>query len=310
MMNAFLQPRNFSLGILCSWLFLLAATLHCQEAAPLADEASADPAAGQTTAAGSSAQRDVSLRQLPRNFISDQKDLWFFPGKLAQGRHWLPTIGVVGATAGLLAADPHDVSYFRRTSNFHGFNRAFSGKITALEIGILPASFYVLGLARKDSYSQKTALFAGEAIAGSLVLYAVINGATRRVAAFRHCSTGPFQRYVFSRSQWRFQPQLPFRAHHSGVFGGNSFRDTLPDSPLGAVGRLRGRRSHSILTHHVAIPFSSRCIPGRGSGLLHQPLRRAARALTPCSRIPGAETKLETLFGTGNSCGGWLHPRR
>jgi membrane-associated phospholipid phosphatase len=217
MMNTFRHPRNLSLGVLCRWLFVSAATLHCQEAAPLAGEALADPAAGQTTAAGSSVQRDVSWRQLPKNFVSDQKDLWFFPGKLARGRHLLPTVAVVGVTAGLLAADPHDVSYFRRTSDFHGFNRAFSGKITALEIGIVPTSFYVLGLARKDSYSQKTALFAGEAVADSLVLYAVINAATRRLRPSDIAPQGPFNDTFFRAHNGVFNHSFP-SGHTTAAF--------------------------------------------------------------------------------------------
>jgi len=193
------------LGILTLWLFLSAGNLHCQEAAPLIGEAPSDPAPGQSAGAGSPVQRDVSLRQLPRNLMSDQKDLWLFPGKLAHGQHWLPTVAVVGVTAGLLAADPHDVSYFRRTSSFHEFNRAFSGKATALEIGLVPASFYAIGLARKNSYSQKTALFAGEAVADSLILYGVINAVTRRLRPSDIAPQGPFS-------------DTFFRAHN-GVFG-------------------------------------------------------------------------------------------
>jgi membrane-associated phospholipid phosphatase len=217
MMNTSRRRRSLSFGILCLWLSLSAAALHCQEAAPLAGEALADPAPGQTAGAGSSVQRDVSWRLLPRNFISDQKDLWFFPGKLAQGRHWLPTVAVVGVTAGLLAADPHDVSYFRRTSSFHGFNQAFSGKITALEIGLVPASFYVMGLARKDSYSQKTALFAGEAVADSLVLYAVINAATRRLRPSDITPQGPFNDTFFRAHNGVFNHSFP-SGHTTAAF--------------------------------------------------------------------------------------------
>jgi membrane-associated phospholipid phosphatase len=211
------RRRWLPIGFLCLWVLQSPDILRCQETAPLASEASADPAAGQTTPAGSSVQRDVSLRQLPRNFISDQKDLWFFPGKLAQGRHLLPTVAVVGVTTGLLAADPHDVSYFRRTSSFHGFNQAFSGKITALEIGIVPASLYVLGLARKDSYSQKTALFAGEAVADSLVLYAVINAATRRLRPSDIAPQGPFDDTFFRAHNGVFNHSFP-SGHATAAF--------------------------------------------------------------------------------------------
>src|SRR6266850_7462052 len=75
--------------------------------------------AQQTTPAGApkpdmpaAKDREVSWRTLPRNFLQDQKEIWLFPTQLAKGRHWLPTVGVVGATAILIAADPTT----RRTS--------------------------------------------------------------------------------------------------------------------------------------------------------------------------------------------------
>ena len=216
-MHSHCRPRLLPIGFLCLWLSLSTSILHCQDIAPLVGEAPSDPAQGQSAGTGSSVQRDVSLRQLPRNFISDQKDLWFFPGKLAQGRHWLPTVAVVGATAGLLAADPHDVSYFRRTSRLHGFNQAFSGKATALEIGLVPASFYVLGLARKDSYSQKTALFAGEAAADSLILYGVINAVTRRLRPSDIVPQGPFTDTFFRAHNGLFNHSFP-SGHATAAF--------------------------------------------------------------------------------------------
>src|SRR5437879_2804177 len=58
--------------------------------------ASADAPKQTATIAG---ERDVSWRTLPQNFLQDQKEIWLFPTQLAKGRHWLPTLGVVGATA-------------------------------------------------------------------------------------------------------------------------------------------------------------------------------------------------------------------
>src|SRR5690348_7460522 len=46
--------------------------------------------------------REVSWRSLPKDFLHDQKDIWLFPGQLAKGRHWLPTLAIVGGTAGLI----------------------------------------------------------------------------------------------------------------------------------------------------------------------------------------------------------------
>ena len=174
---------------------LTTGVLHAQEvASAVASSAPDDPAQTPGSAAG---WRDVSLRRLPANFLSDQKDLWLFPEKLAHGRHWLPTIVVIGVTTGLLAADPHDVSYFRRTTTFDGFNRVMSGRATTLEIGLVPAAFYGIGLVRKRPYMEKTALFAGEAFADSMVVYGVINAVTRRLRPSDMPPQGPFSDTFF-----------------------------------------------------------------------------------------------------------------
>ena len=127
------------------------------------------------------AERDVSWRTLPRNFLQDQKDIWLFPVQLAKGRHWLPTLAVSGVTAALIVADPHDTPYFRRTTRFETFNDAFSGRITAGEIAIVPAAFLVVGHFRHDSYAEKTALLAGEAYANSAIVDVLMKVATRRL---------------------------------------------------------------------------------------------------------------------------------
>jgi membrane-associated phospholipid phosphatase len=190
------------------WVFLTAGVLHCQQDMLADNEAAGEPIPAQTSA-GSSVQRDVSLRQLPMNILSDQKNLWLFPWSLAHGRHWLPTIAVVGVTAGLLAADPHDVSYFRRTTTFNGFNQVFSGRGSTLEIGLVPASFYLIGLARKDSYTQKTALIAGEALVDSIVVYGVIDAVSRRLRPSDIAPQGPFNDTFFRANNGLFNHSFP-----------------------------------------------------------------------------------------------------
>jgi membrane-associated phospholipid phosphatase len=121
--------------------------------------------------------RDVSPILLPSNFLRDQQYLLLFPRELAQGRHWAPTITVAAATVGLLSADPHVQPYFAHTRAFRGFDRVFSSRITGLETMAVPAAFYAIGFRRHDSYMQKTALFAVEAIA---VVRAAMNSVTKR----------------------------------------------------------------------------------------------------------------------------------
>ncbi len=156
------------------------------------------------------ADRDVSWHKLPGNFLHDQKDMWLFPVQLAHGKHWLPTAGVGGVTAGLIAADAHDASNFRRTNSFSGFNRGFSGPITAAEIAAVPAAFYAVGLARKDSYAQKTALLAGEAVADGMILTIVIKALSRRLRPSDIAPHGNFS-------------DTFFRSHPSIVGAGSAF---------------------------------------------------------------------------------------
>jgi membrane-associated phospholipid phosphatase len=143
------------------------------------------------------AERDVSWRTLPRNLLQDQKDIWLFPLRLAKGRQWLPTLAVTGVTAALIVADPHDTPYFRRTTDFQGFNNVFSGPITATEIAIVPAAFLVVGHIRHDSYAEKTALLAGEAYADSAIVGIAMKIATRRLRPSDIPPSGPFSDTFF-----------------------------------------------------------------------------------------------------------------
>ncbi len=197
-----IRSRRFVFAFVFCCFISTAGALHAQEAAAPA------PAAAQAPAT-SPACRDVSWRKLPSNFLHDQKDLWLFPAKLAQGRHWLPTAAIVGITGGLIAADKHDAPYFRRTSSFQGFNRAMNGKATALETGLVPVAFYLVGLARKDSYAQKTALFAGEAVADSFILYAALNAVSRRLRPSDIAPNGNFSDTFFRPRKTVFNSSFP-----------------------------------------------------------------------------------------------------
>jgi membrane-associated phospholipid phosphatase len=79
-----------------------------------------------------------------------------------------------------VALDPIEGAYFRRSSTFQNFNRIFTSKATVLGTITAPASLYALGLIRKDSKMQQTALLAGEAVADVEILTTVLKDATRR----------------------------------------------------------------------------------------------------------------------------------
>src|SRR5713101_2163190 len=272
------RPRQLVvLFVFCCFL-ATPGILHGQEDAPAeAIPAAADPA--QTTG-NSPAWRDVSVRTLPTNYLSDQKDLWLFPGQVAQGRHWLPTVAVAGATAGLLAAEAHDelpgiqsriqrkghVTRDRSCTRCVLHDRPCAERLLRTENGP------VCGRSRGRQFGPLRGDQRGEPEA----------------AAFGDCSAEAIFRYLFSQPQGRFWQQLPFRAHRGGVLGGNSFRTALSRASLGPVGRLRDGRSDWLLTDYVAVPFSRGCIRGRRPGVLDQPFRRSARNVSvhPRQRTP------------------------
>jgi PAP2 superfamily len=161
--------------------------------------------------------REVSWKKLPLNILDDQKNLWLFPTQLARGHHWLPTIGVVGATAVFIATDPHDMPYFRRTTDFDEVTEVFSGKNTGALEGLVPASFYVVGLLRKDSYAQQTALLAGEAYVDSAIPHVVIKLLSRRSRPSTVALKGSFSDSFFHSHVTPFGKGSSFPSGHAAA---------------------------------------------------------------------------------------------
>lgn len=139
-------------------------------------------------------QRDVSWKLLPKNFLEDQKDMWItFPDHLLfHGQHWLPTISIISVTGGLIEADPYYTPWFRQTNHFPNFNRYFSKANTDAFLAVGPATVYLVGLWRKDTFAQKTALFSGEAAADGMVFYAIVQEATHRSRPIQIAPHGDF----------------------------------------------------------------------------------------------------------------------
>jgi membrane-associated phospholipid phosphatase len=143
------------------------------------EQASAPPPA--SSPATVAAPRETTWRKLPGNFLEDQKNMWLFPVKLAEGHHWLPTALVVGGTAALIATDPKTMPHFRQTTAFDGFNRVLTSTVSGSIIAVVPATFYAAGLIRKNPYDQGTALLAGEAVVDATVLMVVVKTITQRL---------------------------------------------------------------------------------------------------------------------------------
>jgi hypothetical protein len=158
-------------SVLLSVLLFLASQVRAQ-APPPPEEDSLDAATGDTS---------ISPKLMLSRIVSDQGRIWSFLPGAARGQGWKPLLGTIGVTAGLVALDPIDTPYFRRTTAFRGFNRVLSGRNTGLAMAVLPTSFYVAGLVRKDSYASQTALLAGEAVVNGEIVSIVMKNIDRRL---------------------------------------------------------------------------------------------------------------------------------
>jgi membrane-associated phospholipid phosphatase len=176
-------------------------------------DASAPPPAGSTTTVAT--PREATWRKLPGNFLEDQKELWLFPVKLAEGHHWLPTALVVGGTAALIATDPQTMPHFRQTTAFRGFNRVFTSTVSGGIIAAVPATFYAASLVRKNSYDQGTALLAGEAVVDDTVLMVVVKSITQRLRPTDVAANGNYSDTFFQSSKSPFGKGTSFPSGHA-----------------------------------------------------------------------------------------------
>jgi len=144
--------------------------------------------------------RPISWKLLVPNLISDQKRIWSFPARLVQGQDVIPTAAVLGTTAGLLALDPTEAAYFRRTPTFHVINNIFTGNATVMGTIAAPVTLYAIGLIRKDSKMKRTALLAGEAVADAEILTTFLKDATKRVRPAGISSGGNYSDSWFESS--------------------------------------------------------------------------------------------------------------
>ncbi|MGH9511236.1 MAG: phosphatase PAP2 family protein [Terriglobales bacterium] len=166
------------------------------------------------------ASREVTWRTLPRDFLKDQKNIWVvFPGQLAHGRHWAPTLAIIGGTAGLIYADPHAMPYFQSHSGkLDDLNDTFDAPITTGEIIALPASFLVAGYIRHDSYEVQTAQLAGLAYADSAIVDLAVKAVTRRERPSDVPPGASFNDTFFAGGKSPFKGSSFPSGHAAGVF--------------------------------------------------------------------------------------------
>ena len=122
-------------------------------------------------------------------------------------------------TAGLIAADPHVMPYFRsHAGNLDDINDVFDPLITSAEVIAVPASLMVAGYLRHDSYQVSTALLAGEAYADSAVVDLAMKAITRRKRPSDVAPGAPFNDTFFSGGKSPLKGSSFPSGHAAGVF--------------------------------------------------------------------------------------------
>lgn len=153
---------------------ILACFIWSTAAAPQQPDAAKNPAAPSSepsTADDEHTERAISPKLLVPNILHDQKPIWSFPLKVAEGRHWKPVLGLTLATAGLVILDPYSEPYFRNNSGFNTYKTGpLRGRNTTLAITLTPVAFYLGALTKRDRFAQNSALLAAEAIADTQIV--------------------------------------------------------------------------------------------------------------------------------------------
>ena len=163
--------------------------------------------------------RQVSWRSLPKDFLHDQKEIWLFPGQLAKGKHWIPTLAITAGTAVLIATDKKTMPYFRNhQGQLDDLNDVFDSYITSGEVIAVPASLLIAGYARHDGYQVDTAILCGEAYADSAIVDLAMKAVTRRKRPIDVPVGQPFDDTFFSGGKSPFHGSSFPSGHTAGVF--------------------------------------------------------------------------------------------
>jgi membrane-associated phospholipid phosphatase len=234
---SFFRPavRNISVLVLCLASCSLAKSQDISASLPDAPVPTAD---AQRASSAAIDEIDISWKKLPRRILADQKDIWLFPAQLARGRYWVPTLAVVGGTAGLIVADPRIAPYFRKhAGSLDDLNDVFDGSITSAETALVPLSLLAAGYIRNDSYQVNTSLLAGEAYVDSAVVDLALKVITQRKRPTGIPPSGPFNDTFFNNGKSHFTEGSFPSGHAIGAF---------------SIATVIANRYH----HHRWVPFA------------------------------------------------------
>lgn len=121
---------------------------------------------------------DPTIRNLPRNFLRGQADIWTSPFRMSEGE----ALGsfLLIAAAGAVGSEDHHIMqrhFLDKSTNDHA-NTASTG-LTGLFI-VAPAAFYGIGHMRHNQDAERTGVAGAEAILDSLAVNEVFKIASRR----------------------------------------------------------------------------------------------------------------------------------
>ena len=218
--------------------FVLVAFAKSQEVSVRLPDAPEPTAAVKRASAAASEDLDISWKKLPKRVLTDQKNIWLFPTQIARGRYWIPTVAVVGGTAGLIVADPHIAPYFRKhAGNLDDLNDSFDGTITSAETALVPLSLLAAGYIRHDQYQVNTSLLAGEAYVDSAIVDLALKTITQRKRPTGIPPSGPFNDTFFKNGKSHFSEGSFPSGHAIGAF---------------SIATVVANRYH----HHRWVPFA------------------------------------------------------
>lgn len=141
---------------------------------------------------------EVSWRKMPARFLHDQKEMWLFPVKAAEGKHWIPAAAVLAGTAIFIKEDPPLERKVRQTDLFTDYNKVLKSSISGGLITVIPVGFYAISLIRKDSYGQGTGLLCGEAVLNDTILMITMKAIARRARPSEFPPNGAYNDTFFA----------------------------------------------------------------------------------------------------------------
>ena len=134
-----------------------------------------------STAQTEQAESPITLKQFAGNIARDQKPIFTFPWRAAQGKHWKPVLGVTLGTAALIIADPYSERFFHNRTEFDSYKTGpIRGRNTTLAVTMTPVAFFLTGLAVHDTYARNTGLLTAEALVDTQVVSFVLKQAVGR----------------------------------------------------------------------------------------------------------------------------------